>query len=140
MPGPATAVSLANAAGPVGSAAGPSAASTPSAPPSARPGALPPIFGGIRPHPRGRELGLLAIVAVALLAGSVSLGATIHAKNGTTTIAPADPTLLAVYLGALLLAHFAQVIAGRRTDQVLLPTFGMLGGIGLLLMERLPQN
>jgi cell division protein FtsW (lipid II flippase) len=31
-------------------------------------------------------------------------------------------------------------MAGRRTDQVLLPAVGLLGGISLLLMERLPQN
>ena len=36
--------------------------------------------------------------------------------------------------------HGALVLAGRRTDQILLPTIGLLGGIGLLLMERLPQN
>jgi cell division protein FtsW (lipid II flippase) len=140
MSGPVGAADGAGSAGSLGPSAGASGGATAGRPPTAKAVALPPIFGGIRPHTRMRELGLLAIVAVALLAGSVSLGATVHAKNGTTTIAPADPTLLAVYLGALLLAHFAQVIAGRRTDQVLLPTFGMLGGIGLLLMERLPQN
>ena len=37
-------------------------------------------------------------------------------------------------------AHLAQILAGRRTDQILLPTVGLLGGIGLLLMERLPQD
>ncbi len=34
----------------------------------------------------------------------------------------------------------AQVLAGRRTDQILLPAVAMLGGISLLLMERLPQD
>jgi cell division protein FtsW (lipid II flippase) len=32
------------------------------------------------------------------------------------------------------------VLAGRRTDQILLPTVGLLGGISLLLMARLPQE
>ena len=32
------------------------------------------------------------------------------------------------------------MLAGRRTDQVLLPAAAMLGGIGLLLMQRLPQG
>ncbi len=45
-----------------------------------------------------------------------------------------------LYLAALAAAHVAQVLAGRRTDQVLLPAVGLLGGIGLLLMERLPQD
>jgi cell division protein FtsW (lipid II flippase) len=40
----------------------------------------------------------------------------------------------------LLVAHLAQVLAGRRTDQLLLPSVAMLGGISLLLMERLPQD
>ena len=59
---------------------------------------------------------------------------------GTDAVAPASPGLLAIYLGALLFAHLGQVLAGRRTDQVLLPTVGMIGGLGLLLMERLPQS
>ena len=32
------------------------------------------------------------------------------------------------------------MLTGRRTDQVLLPAVGLLGGISLLLMERLPQD
>jgi cell division protein FtsW (lipid II flippase) len=87
-------------------------------------------------------------VAAALVVGSVSLGATQRFKaallDGSTAnvnlLAPADTGLLVVYVGALLLAHLALVLAGRRTDQVLLPTVGMLGGIGLLLMQRLPQG
>ena len=38
------------------------------------------------------------------------------------------------------MSHAAQVLAGRRTDQILLPTVAMLGGISLLLMQRLPQD
>ena len=44
------------------------------------------------------------------------------------------------YLGILAAAHVVLVIAGRRVDEILLPTMGLLGGIGLLLMERLPQT
>ena len=50
------------------------------------------------------------------------------------------PEASVIYLGALALAHVAQVLAGRRSDQVLLPVVGLLGGISLLLMERLPQD
>ena len=32
------------------------------------------------------------------------------------------------------------MLAGRRTDQILLPVVGLLGGISLLLMQRLPQD
>ena len=98
-------------------------------------------FGPIRPRFRRRELGLLLVVGVALIVGNLSLGATRSVLAGDAlAVAPVDPVRLAVYLGALLAAHLAQVLAGRRTDQVLLPAVGLLGGIGLLLMERLPQD
>jgi cell division protein FtsW (lipid II flippase) len=88
-----------------------------------------------RPVPRWRELGLLAVVAVTLLLGGLSLGTT-----RTGSLALAHPAGLATYLGALAAVHLALVLAGRRVDEVLLPTVGMLGGIGLLLAERLPQD
>jgi cell division protein FtsW (lipid II flippase) len=77
----------------------------------------------------------LLLVAFTLLVGSISLGATV-----TGSFVPADAGALAIYLAALAAAHGAQVLAGRRTDQVLLPVVGLLGGISLLLMERLPQD
>ena len=97
--------------------------------------AAPRVLGPIRPRPRWLELRLLALVAVALAVGSVSLEATVHGKLGLY-----DPEGLAIYIGALFAAHAAQVLAGRRTDQILLPTIGLLGGISLLLMQRLPQD
>ena len=110
--------------------------------------ARPAVPFRIRPRPRTTELTLLGIVALAMLTGAVSLGATqqsIAAGLSGQTVAvpsllPPDPRALGAYLGALLIVHLAFVLAGRRTDQVLLPAVGMLGGIGLLLMERLPQN
>ena len=101
----------------------------------ARPAAVPRLFGPIRPRPRWLELRLLALVAVALAVGSLSLEATVHGKLGLY-----DPEGLAIYVIALFAAHAAQVLAGRRTDQILLPTIGLLGGISLLLMQRLPQD
>lgn len=102
----------------------------------------------VTPRVRGRELGLLGLVAAGLFVGSLSLGATEQlraaqldgAARDTNLLAPAEPGLLAIYLGALFGVHVALVIAGRRTDQILLPTVGLLGGIGLLLMARLPQT
>lgn len=93
------------------------------------------VLGRIRPRARWTETRLLAIVAVALLVGSVSLGATL-----TGRFAPYDARGLGIYLGALGIAHLGQILAGRRSDQVLLPVVGMLGGLSLLLMERLPQG
>jgi cell division protein FtsW (lipid II flippase) len=88
-----------------------------------------------RPIVRRRELGLLLAVAAALALGDLSLGLT---RTGTLTMV--DPAALLLYLGALLVVHLALVTAGRRVDEVLLPTVGLLGGIGLLLAERLPQD
>jgi cell division protein FtsW (lipid II flippase) len=113
---------------------------------TARP--LPAIVPGLRPRPRWRELQLLGLVAVALFVGSVSLGATVRARAAAAAdaplpdgaLAPHDLTALLVYLGVLLAAHVIQVMAGRRTDQVLLPAVGLLGGLSLLLMQRLPQS
>jgi len=81
------------------------------------------------------EFRLLGLVAIALVVGSLSLGATV---NGRLSIY--DVQTLAIYIAALFVAHAAQVLAGRRTDQILLPTVAMLGGISLLLMQRLPQD
>jgi cell division protein FtsW (lipid II flippase) len=113
------------------------------APAEGIPGAL-----RFRPRFRGRELGLLLVVSLALYAGAVSLGATerfrAQLRDSTQGVldlsTPADPLLLLVYVGALFAVHAALVMSGRRTDQILLPTIGLLGGIGLLLMERLPQD
>ena len=103
--------------------------------PAAAPVTLPRVLGPIRPRARWQELRLLALVAGALAVGSLSLGTTVTGRFGLQ-----DVRGLAVYLGALLVAHVAQALAGRRTDQVLLPAVAMLGGISLLLMERLPQD
>jgi cell division protein FtsW (lipid II flippase) len=108
----------------------------------ARSVALPAIpLTSIRPRLRRRESLLIALVAVALIVGSVSLSATAQvASGGPLSFSIADPGNLAVYLAVLVGVHVAQILAGRRTDQVLLPAVGMLGGISLLLMERLPQD
>ncbi|HEX3265884.1 MAG TPA: FtsW/RodA/SpoVE family cell cycle protein [Candidatus Limnocylindrales bacterium] len=102
----------------------------------------------LRPRFRGRELGLLGVVAVGLYFGAMSLGATERFRDALANGADgplnltsiAEPGLLLTYLAALFGVHAVFVLAGRRTDQLLLPTVGLLGGIGLLLMIRLPQN
>ncbi len=96
---------------------------------------LPGAIGPVRPRPRWLEFRLLGLVGLALVAGSISLGATV---NGRFSLY--DTQGLVVYIVALFVAHAAQVLAGRRTDQILLPTVSMLGGISLLLMQRLPQD
>jgi len=115
---------------------------------SSRPAAtLPGALGHIRPRSRWLELRLLLLASVVLVVGSASLGATVRGRpeDGANLFdaslwMPLDALALAIYLGALFAAHLAFVVTGRRTDQVLLPAVGMLGGISLLLMERLPQD
>jgi len=109
-----------------------SGTSRPASPPAVE---LPRILGDIHPRPRWTEARLLAIVGVALIVGSVSLSAGLTGK-----LALYAPQGLSVYLLALAGAHVAQVLAGRRSDEVLLPVVGLLGGISLLLMQRLPQD
>ena len=102
----------------------------------------------IHPRPRTTELALLGIVAGAMVLGAASLGATQRYRAAIEAgrppdgldFAPPDLQGLLVYLVALLVVHVAFVLSGRRVDQVLLPAVGMLGGIGLLLMQRLPQD
>lgn len=104
-------------------------------PAGARPVPSSSPLAAIRPRPRWLEARLLGLVAVALVIGSVSLGMTL-----TGEVRPYDVRGLAIYLATLGLAHLAQVLAGRRSDEILLPTVAMLGGISLLLMQRLPQE
>ncbi len=89
----------------------------------------------LRPQTRDRELRLLLVAALALGLGWVSLAST---RAGELTAG--DPLALACWLLALAGLHLAFVISGRDLDQVLLPIVGMLGGLSLLLMERLPQG
>jgi cell division protein FtsW (lipid II flippase) len=102
---------------------------------------------GIRPHTRWREATLLAVVGIALLIGSLSLGSTwswqasrVPGAGSPPSYQLADARQLVIFMGIFVVIHLAQVLTGRRTDQVLLPAVAMLGGIGLLLMQRLPQD
>jgi cell division protein FtsW (lipid II flippase) len=89
----------------------------------------------IRPRLRRRELVLLVVVAVALLTGWVTV-----ASTAAGAISLGDPTVLVLYLAGLLAVHLLFVLTRRRTDQILLPAVGLLGGLSLLLMARLPQE
>lgn len=95
--------------------------------------------GRVRPRTRPRELGLLILVGVALVVGwfSLDLGRRLAAEAGGE---PAGPERILAYCGALLVAHLVLCLSGRASDEILLPTAGLLGGLGLLVMERLPQG
>ena len=98
--------------------AGPGRIAVPSSP-----RALPRILGTIRPRGRWQEFRLLLIVALTMTVGSVSLGAV---RGGTFGLY--DAWGLGIYVAVVFGAHLAQVLAGRRTDQILLPAVAMLGG------------
>jgi cell division protein FtsW (lipid II flippase) len=102
----------------------------------------------LQPRTRPRELAGLLIVAAALDLGRLSLAA--GALLADPELGPpastaalggplADPRLVA-HIAALFGAHLVLVVAGRPLDELLLPTVGLLGGLSLLLMERLPQD
>jgi cell division protein FtsW (lipid II flippase) len=99
-------------------------------------GAASPLgTSGFRPRFRRREAVLLGLVAGTLFIGHVTLVSTVEQR-----ITIGSPGLLAAYLVAITLVHLAFVFTGRRTDQILFPAAALLGGISLLLMERLPQD
>jgi cell division protein FtsW (lipid II flippase) len=90
---------------------------------------------GIRPRLRMRELALLVIVAATLLTGWLSLAGY---RAGSFDVGL--PSLLLGYIGLVVTIHVAFVVSGRQMDEILLPATAMLGGLSLLLMERLPQG
>jgi cell division protein FtsW (lipid II flippase) len=90
---------------------------------------------GIRPRARQRELGLLLLVGFTLFIGWMSLASLRAGK-----VTPGDFSPLLSYAAVLGAIHVVFVVTGRRMDQILLPAVAMLGGLSLLLMERLPQD
>ncbi|HEY7599413.1 MAG TPA: FtsW/RodA/SpoVE family cell cycle protein [Candidatus Limnocylindrales bacterium] len=92
---------------------------------------------GIRPRLRRRELVLLLLVGVTLLVGWQSL---LAQQLGRLELDADALTLPVAYLALLGAIHLAFVITGRRMDELLLPAAGMLGGLSLLMMARLPQD
>lgn len=102
---------------------------------SAADAATPALPGFPRPRARLRELGLLVAVVTALGIGSLSLG-----LLRTGRLEPADPLGIVLFAVGLLVAHGVLVVSGRRLDEVILPGAAFLGGVGLLVMERLPQD
>jgi cell division protein FtsW (lipid II flippase) len=84
---------------------------------------------------RGTELRLL--LPLVLL---VPLG---FALAHVVAVGKPDPgplTLALVYVGLVLGAHLALVLLGHRGDQLLLPLAATIGGVGLVMLNRLPQS
>jgi cell division protein FtsW (lipid II flippase) len=84
---------------------------------------------------RRSELGLL--VPLLML---VPLGFAIT-HIATTGVADPGPLGLALgYIGIWVVAHLVLTAAGHRGDQRLLPAVAVTGGIGIIMLNRLPQD
>jgi peptidoglycan glycosyltransferase len=60
------------------------------------------------------------------------------AVAGTTEVGPMQTA--AVYIVLMLAAHFGLVAAGQRGDMLLLPLVATIGGIGLIMLNRLAPD
>lgn len=89
----------------------------------------------IRPAGRALEARLLLVVAAALALGWVGMVSTLA---GELTLG--EPLPVVCWVAALGATHVAFVVSGRALDQMLLPLVGLLGGLSLLVMERMPQG
>jgi cell division protein FtsW (lipid II flippase) len=84
---------------------------------------------------RGIELRMLLPLVVLLPLG---LAVTHIAQSGT--LDPGPMGLAIGYLLLLLVAHAVLVATGNRGDPLLLPLVGTIGAIGLIMLNRLPQD
>jgi len=84
---------------------------------------------------RGVELRLLL---PALLLVPLGFIVTHIALSGT--FEPGRLELALGYVGMFVLAHLVLVAFGHRGDQLILPAVGAMGGIGLIMLNRLPQD
>jgi cell division protein FtsW (lipid II flippase) len=84
---------------------------------------------------RGTELGLLVPI---LLLVPLGFAVTHVALSGTLEAGPLELAL--GYVALIVGAHLALVAFGHRGDQLLLPAVGALGGIGMIMLNRLPQD
>ncbi len=89
----------------------------------------------MRPSRRPLETRLLIVVSVALVLGWTGLASTV-----SRSLTMGDLTPILSWILALAGVHVAFMLSGRALDQVLLPCIGLLGGLSLLAMARMPQG
>ena len=80
---------------------------------------------------------LLLLLPLAVL---VPLGFAITHVATTGRLEPGPLALPLVYLALVLAAHLALMLTGHRGDQLLLPVVATIGAIGLVMLQRLPQD
>jgi cell division protein FtsW (lipid II flippase) len=74
------------------------------------------------------------------LALLVPLGFVVTNIARTGSLDPGPLGLAATYVTMFLAAHGVLVLSGNRGDPLLLPLVGTIGGIGLVMLNRLPQD
>jgi cell division protein FtsW (lipid II flippase) len=84
---------------------------------------------------RSTELRLLLPLVILVPLG---FAVTHVAQSGTADPGPLG--LAIVYVGLMLGAHLALRVAGSHGDQLLLPAVAAIGGVGLVMLNRLPQD
>jgi len=74
------------------------------------------------------------------LAVLVPLGFIVTHVAQTNTLDPGPLALAVGYVLIMLAAHLVLVLTGNRGDPLLLPLVATMGGIGLIMLNRLPQD
>ncbi len=84
---------------------------------------------------RGAEFRLLLPILVL-----VPLGFFITNIAVAGALEPGDLTLAVGYVALFAGAHLLLVAFGHRGDQLILPAVGAMGGVGMIMLNRLPQD
>jgi len=89
----------------------------------------------MRAVPRPVELRLLLPLVIL-----VPLGFVVTHIAQTNTLDPGPLAIAVGYVGLMLGAHIALRLTGNRGDQFLLPVVATVGGVGIVMLNRLPQD
>jgi cell division protein FtsW (lipid II flippase) len=89
----------------------------------------------MRAVPRPVELRLLLPLVVL-----VPLGFVVTHIAQTGTLDPGPLGLAIGYVGLMLAAHLVLRLTGSQGDQMLLPVVATIGGVGIVMLNRLPQD
>jgi cell division protein FtsW (lipid II flippase) len=89
----------------------------------------------MRAVPRPVELRLLLPLLIL-----VPLGFAVTHIAQTGTLDPGPLGVAIGYVGLMLGAHIVLRLTGNQGDQMLLPVVATIGGVGIVMLNRLPQN
>jgi cell division protein FtsW (lipid II flippase) len=89
----------------------------------------------MRAVPRPVELRLLLPLVIL-----VPLGFAVTHIAQTGVLDPGPMSVAIGYVGLMLAAHLALRLVGSRGDQLLLPAVATIGAVGIVMLNRLPQD